>query len=696
MKIEHLSQSKDSSTERPIRRGIFDHDPINIDEDIVKLTIPERSIKGGSKRKRVERALRKSITDWQNTTTLAMLRPDMLSSLGNTIQESVLKVFDIYKELHTNHVSESKNFESPDTNAMWITRPLTDCALAPITLIGDREGFVLSPHVLNPVSYAIISEIYNDLPRFFQLSGENVNHIDEIIALGYLFGKFDPSNPNAEYYIQVLKSLRVRPENTKLFGSIIRIDDDKERVKPARVEALLKLKKFWPDVFAYYWQSSRHLNQFSSAQPLSQQTLTEAGVKGTPPLSDLFPIEDHDNGRSPRAESITQATFQQRRSTLQKSIGSFLSAYTGSKVSYEVIRHSMSKELSHQILKSLIVQLSNKSPEDITHEVLFQISAELQATIHRYNPAFFDITLPRHKFSLLAPIEQICIVAFTSFLHNGDASLKGNTESIKIIDQLLIPILNRHTATNLDVIHIKEPDLQDPNFDTTVQVELDKAKKRLSSLNIADHGLTSTQHPDIEKHIANQESLFLNMFGPLSNTLPEGYRKTAFGSFALSAGMLGIAFLASVATSVQSIYLTEGINASTPVIIGGLITALSSTSLYKYFHAVNTRKRLTYSTYNPIDTPDDEIKELRKDLKKIESRILLDSIRVSLATIVVLAGAMRAAKSLDTFIRSIDTVTSTDSDLNNAEKSGIGNHERAPGTGRATFFVYGQKDNGFW
>lgn len=449
--------------------------------------------------------------------------------------------------------------------------------------------------------------IYMDLASFLSHKEKIIALLDSLVALGFLFGMFAEDNPNCDYYKYVLRPFWNEEKHSPLTARILKqpvtieINSASAEVEIQHEEKVNLLKKFWPKVFAHYWVSSRHVADFSSASPLGQNTLAESRLRNSKKLSDILAPEGYNAKRQhDRAQALQAAQHQQKRESLEQTLQVLLTTYRDEYVDFRLIRQHMTRQLAHEILELIVVSLDGMSINDLTNDKMLELSQSLNRIVEKNNAGFRSACLPQN-FSTLAPIEQIALLAFSSFVHNGDATIGRNNRIVSILDAVIIPLLNQHHPAPSTPIEFIPPNEKLERDD--IASILEAAKAKLKSMDLKNDGLASIDHPIITEFLGVVEATFMSSVinRSASNHFPtkEIFKRAALELLLFTMPVIGVVFLYSSAYALSEFVHFDNLDQFPRFLLYQTLVLISLSFFTFHLESLDVAIK-TYRTVNPL------------------------------------------------------------------------------------------------
>lgn len=524
--IEIISQPDSSPRplieprQMPDQMGLFMHDPTLRYKKHKNYcaNLPTHPSEIASFKKRILEALRNMVIYKSSDEELFITQYESLKILGDGSVEEGVKIFQ-------QHIKDVERNSTPLSNdgltardAHIISVCLFNCKTSELQGIGlHPDTLLLDPLAINPVTLAAVDKFFANVDQFCKMQYLSTFQLNRNILLGYLFGKFDDSNPNSAYYKHFFRTYSLYYELDPFISKIINSPSksklhyrtEQTQIPENEQQGLRLLKGYWNKVFAHFWQTSRHVAGFNSPSPLSKKTAEESGVKKSINLRDLMGASEIDRYGRPMfasADAMQGQLLQGRKSKLQQYTLNILETYAGKTISLTQLQTLMTKDLSHSILEITVAEIRDKKGHDSIQSVLPNLAKKLYEVTMKLSPSFIPECFS-NSFRSLSNIEQICLLVFSTFLKNGDASLTTSIEAVRLIDDVLIPVLQAQTSSAREeqvAIQVQYKE------NASIEQRLSAAVSKLHSLDPKVDGIGSLDSDVVYSLVRKAEAVITN------------------------------------------------------------------------------------------------------------------------------------------------------------------------------------------
>lgn len=352
---------------------------------------------------------------------------------------------------------------------------------------GKHIHAILSTDIINPFTYALTEHVFANFAHYSQIDA----CLPAIATLGYVYNKFDDSNPDSGYnkfFLIYEGSPAKRSEPFKLFESLK--FNELERYESPQLQ---ELKTFWKDAFVNYWSYTAYTQQADTAYPLAAR-----GKYRVPPNYKSL------TGSQDRGDALNYAEHENSSIKLDKKLESIATKYFGANPEYSKrIPLAFNRERCHKVFGYLPQALELYNQDQLRME---GIAAELVTFFN--NGQLLEAVFGPRFFSLSA-VEKVSLIAFFSFTSNGSV-IKQSERFVKSLDSILVPLLNNHHLLRGKMYNIRfaqpVPELEYEKY----QAASEEALRKLH--NSKEQGITVKSDPEYVQSLQQREEKFLAVF----------------------------------------------------------------------------------------------------------------------------------------------------------------------------------------
>jgi hypothetical protein len=464
--------------------------------------------------------------------------------------------------------------------------------------IDNQDLRVLSPNLINPLTTWYVEKTFLQLPEV--IASIKTYHSDvqkiygtSIAALGYLYGKFSPDEPNAPYYKRLLSEFIDR-NSPKILREHIPLPEDVER----RTPRLQTLQGYWHQAFTASWMSAGRL-EYDGIRMLSPQDRQQGAAE----LGPAEQMADTRKGAERQADHVWEKTddleragavlhdYEQAQHNLrQDEIGARVNLYRytdnvlkayrpddhglldkqGKLLPHWLVLKQKSGHIFNTFIKHAKPLIKKDLPQSEIQSALRETSHALQSVLEqgidrmRLSPQEFFAD----DFSNLAPIEQVSLIMFTTLTVAGR---QGKPEqSVYLISNRLQELLSSHN----DYVELAPKVVRDVGkFSLEEQTPAtQKARQRLKDLKFPD-GLVSIDDEVIQELTAERietATEFVKIFDTYHDLLPDAFNAVALFTLVLMSLAMGLQGYAGLRNGELNPIV------ATPVLVAFTLSSLSS------------------------------------------------------------------------------------------------------------------------
>lgn len=542
---------------------------------------------------------------------------------------------------------------------------------------------------INPITSAAIDFHFNDplkLPGYRDSVGDNPDRkllrCRNLAIHGYLHGKFDDTNPQAEALKRVF-----RPYVTVDYPQVIRdaLRPNAEFIDSEhRQDQVKKLKSFWPEVFSTYWIALAR-SEDATTEPVTTYLKSKRGNHDiAPDLSQFLPESE--------AKSLLSMNLFTARKKLMTQTVDLVRTYAQvpHKIDIKAVKAVFDYKTSHEIMRQSSAFLNSRDFSE----------TNLEAYVHQLEQWMMTPDTDRSRIEQLIgddyhnipAIEKACLINFCAFVSNG-AVHQGSFAVVKAIQEKLLPLLEKHQAVVPLNSETDNDELEDDKFvfdlDSYSQMAED-ALARAKQLDLSDGLVLATDNlVTAELDRRNQELL------AIFNVANRWYEKSLINGF--KSGVFEVMVPTVAAMSTITLFLElENPGQWLPILALG-VSAVGSISYNRSRVIQEVSTKLLQAKFPRLDLFSKSYKDTLNDIeieidqtKKIELRKTFT--RLGTASALAILGTVAISKGSE-LARYVGLGVEGEV---YSSRLGLGNSEEGVSLGNPRFYTYGEVDTDFW
>lgn len=515
----------------------------------------------------------------------------------------------------------SENFKNLDGVIDKYEKALTDEVFPSWVLhegaLGDEVA--IDPYAINPVTFLasqkFFANIENHVQNFEHLTPEQKENFWNQLIMGKIYGFFDEENQNNLYFRQLITPLLTETDIACLRELRYHESDSKK---------LELLKGTWHKIFTKYWVSLARPQTDGVVMPLAQSS-KQAADKRLPPYMQRIATPNRfertqagGRDRTPmaRAQQLDELVAHTQKVALQEYLVQLVNAYAGSEtIQYHLVKKIFSHTTAYKVFGYLSGKFAEVGNDQVTGAVLAESAQELEAVFPSTESGSVLVSIFGTEWNTISSIEKVCLIAFVSFISNGQI-LSNTREVVGLLQNKLLPILETHT----DAVYRKpEKKLfvpQTTRWDD-YRNAAKAAQKRLAGFSLEKDHITSAQSDEALAYFDQREKVidefraidakFADRFKVkrLKDTLEKETKTSKMIMLFLSC------LFAIVISSYEEMHLFIG-DAGYKPLLGILVTMIGPIGALMFL-----KEGFPFRVVPKLDNSDKDVDKVQEDIKEI-------------------------------------------------------------------------------